>query len=267
MSKPTSEKAPQTAPPAHSMPEGEQIATSLAPPEAAVKTTAAPASPQAAGTPGALRQQMDRLRFQCPVVNQAYLDVIHGATTAERQEILNSAEYRDLIRLNISGHSAMVVISALMEGSQSWRNPTSNDFYAFFVQNSGSGPLPNTATMNCWEAILYAAYLAGQTTVDYIRSFYGTAIRAADPNAEIWRQLGFTTSLPTYPATTPRAGQWIFYYPSGSSVPSHIALSLGGDEAMSLWNQPNNVSSQQRIRINDLATSGGTIHIGNPVLR
>jgi hypothetical protein len=92
-------------------------------------------------------------------------------------------------------------------------------------------------------------------------------MNASDPNARIWQQLGFSTSLSTYPTTTPRSGQWIFYVPAGRSIPSHIALSQGGDNATSLWNQPNNVDSVQRIQVNDLATSGGTIYIGNPVLR
>ena len=93
----------------------------------------------------------------------------------------------------------------------------------------------------------------------------------------IWQQLGFSTSLPTYaaPSTsgtgggvgagsgttrTPSVGQLLFYH-TGGAVPGHVAVSLGGDQAISLWNQPNNVDAVQRIRVTDLA---GTVYVGNP---
>lgn len=97
-----------------------------------------------------------------------------------------------------------------------------------------------------------------------MRSFYGRALGAADPNQMIWSLLGFNTSLPKYSDTTPTAGQFIFYLPRGSSIPSHIALSRGGDDAISLWNQPNNVDHVQRIKINDLVSRGTQVYIGNP---
>lgn len=249
------------------MPEGEQLTNSFSPPSFSL--SADPIQKKSANPPvqmkaGDLKTQMDRLFSECPVVNAAFMDTIHNATVAERQAILNDKKYIDAINNSIGGTTATVVISALMEGSQEWRNPTGNDFYAFFVTNNGNGPLPNTATMNCWESILYAAFLAGQLNAAWIKSFYGKALAAPDANAEIWKLLGFHTGLPEFPATTPTAGQLIFYYPKGATVPSHVALSQGGDLATSLWSQPNNVDSVQRISVNDLATAGGKIYIGNP---
>lgn len=250
-----------------SMPAGEQISNSFAPPTFSLKaspTQLKEGNGAVQRQAGDLRAQMDRLFSECPVVDEAYLDVIHNASTAERQAILNDPRYIEAINESIGGSQATTVISALMEGSQEWRNPTANDFYTYFCVNGGSGPLPDTATMNCWESIMYAAFLAGQISADYIRTFYARVVAAADPNAMVWQQLGFSTSLKKYPSETPKMGQFIFYLPAAASVPSHIALAQGGDMATSLWNQPNNVDSLQRIQINDLATTGGQIFLGNP---
>lgn len=249
------------------MPTGEHVTNSFAPPSFSLN--ASPAQMQKEEAPvqmaaGDLRRQMDRLFKECPIIDDAFLDTIHNATVAERQAILNDQRYIDAINNSIGGNMATTVTMALMEGSQEWKNPTRNDFYTYFCVNDGNGTVPNTATMNCWESIMYAAYLAGQISADYIRTFYQRALAASDPNAAIWNQLGFHTGLPEYPNTTPAAGQFIFYYPAGASVPSHIALSQGGDIATSLWNQPNNVDSLQRINVNDLATAGGKIFVGNP---
>ena len=84
---------------------------------------------------------------------------IHNAALLERQAVLANSGLRAAIR---TAGNAPVLMSALLEGSQQWRNPTANDFYTHFVTNNGNGPLPNTDTMNCWESVLYAFYLAGR---------------------------------------------------------------------------------------------------------
>jgi hypothetical protein len=202
--------------------------------------------------------------------------MIHAAPVAERQAVLNDTALRDLVNRRLSDEWASTVFSALMEGSQTWKNPTENDFFTYFVTNRGSGTLPNAATMNCWESILYAAYLARLIDAAWIATFYRTAIASPDPNRAIWTTLGFSTSLPTYAppgpggasagggggvrTVVPRTGQLLFYH-TGGAIPGHVAVSMGGDQAMSLWNQPNNVSTVQRIRVTDLA---GTVYVGNP---
>lgn len=202
-----------------------------------------------------------------PVHYQGLIQAIHAASTAERQAVLNDANLRALINQRLSGEWAQSVMSSLLEGSQKWKNPPQNDFFTYFVTNNGSGTLPNTATMNCWESIMYAAYLANQVSASWIAQFYQQALQASDPNAAVWSQLGFSTSLPTYAApgtsangtVTPSTGQLLFYH-SGGNVPGHVAVSLGGDQAISLWNQPNNVDAVQRIRVTDLS---GTVYVGN----
>ncbi|MEY3444900.1 MAG: hypothetical protein RLZZ519_3181 [Bacteroidota bacterium] len=113
--------------------------------------------------------------------------------------------------------------------------------------------------------MLYAAFLAGQMTAASIRNFYTRALAGGgDPTPMFWTLLGFSRGLGQYPATTPTAGQWVFYLPAGAAIPSHVALAQGGDLAMSLWNQPNNISSMQRININALAQPGMQIFVGDP---
>jgi hypothetical protein len=247
---------------------------------------AAPAAEAAAAHAAPVQRALiDRLRgivqtSGTTVDYNAIIAMIHAASTAERQAVLADTQLRSDITARLGGERAATVFSSLMEGSHTWENPPHNDFYNYFVARNGSGTLPNTATMNCWESILYACYLAGQVSASWIRSFYSTAMGSPDPDVSIWSQLGFSLSLPTYapPATsgtggatavpgssttatvTPRAGQLLFYHTSGA-IPGHVAVSLGGDQAISLWSQPNNVHSVQRIQVNALP---GTVYVGDP---
>jgi hypothetical protein len=188
--------------------------------------------------------------------------VIHAASSPERQAVLANRGLLAIVKT--LGH-APVLMSALLEGSQKWRNPTKNYFYKYFVSKNRNGRLPNKKSMNCWESVLYAFYLAGRKTAADIRSFYGAVNVAMNPNAMVWQLLGFHLGLTHYDegVTTPAAGQVLFYLPQGRAVPSHVALSLGGDHAQSLWHSPNAIDSVQRIQVNDLHTVNDTIYFGN----
>lgn len=194
-----------------------------------------------------------------PIDHDALLNDINAAPVAERRAALGNAALRTKIRSRFSGVWATTIMSALLEGSHSWKNPPSNDFFDYFVVNNGKGTVPNTSTMNCWESILYAAYMAGEIGAGWIVKFYKDALSAADPNVMIWSLLGWSAALPKYPATKPDMGQLVFYF-TGGTFPGHVALSMGGDDVMSLWNQPNNEYAVQRIKITDLS---GTVYIGD----
>lgn len=183
-----------------------------------------------------------------PPSHRTVVDKIHGASVANRRQALNDGQLRTRIQNAYTGPEATTILSALLEGSQEWRNPPGNDFFDYFVTQNGTGTLPNTDTMNCWESIMYAAYLAGEVSAAWIRNFYQTAQGSGDPNAAIWAQLNFSTALPTYSALagqSPAVGDLVFYKASASAVPGHVAVSLGGDQVMSLWNQPNNIDAVQ----------------------
>jgi hypothetical protein len=202
------------------------------------------------------------LEITGPVDHTAVLAAIQGASLSERQAVLNDASTMGLIRSRFSGVSAVTVMSSLLLEAYRWRNPMSNDFVDYFYVHHGAGTLPASATMNCWESVMYAAYLAGSIDSNWIRAFYTDALSTGDPNARAWTLLGYSSALPQYPATTPSAGQLIFYVdPPGGAIPGHVLLSVGGDYGISLWNQPNNQNFVQRIRLTDLS---GAIYIGAP---
>ncbi len=153
-----------------------------------------------------------------------------------------------------------------MVGDQEWRNPPGSDFYHYFVTGGGTGTLPDTASMNCWESIMYAAYMTDQIDTVWIQRFYGAAMPAPNPTAEVWTLLGWHAGLPTFTssgsgALVPNVGDLIFYTPSGGTYPGHVALYVGNNEVVSLWNQPNNDKSVQRISIGALS---GDIQFNTP---
>lgn len=225
-------------------------------------------------TPGALPVQRDlkadmraMLTIVGPVHYEGLITKIRVAPVAERQTAVADSTVLGLIGTRLSGVWATSIVSSLLEGSQNWANPPMTDFYTHFVVQGKSGPLPSAATMNCWESILYAAHLAGVLTASWIKNYYvsagalpGTTV---DPTPALWAQLGFSTSLPRYLPSTgnvPTVGQLVFYVTSGSSIPGHVAVCMGGNEVMSLWTKPAGVHQVQRIKITDLA---GAIYYGN----
>ncbi len=196
---------------------------------------------------------------------EPFLAELAAKTTAERQAILNDEDQLNDIRGRFEESDLVLVMNALMEGSSEWENPTGNDFYEHFVTNAQDTPLATTASMNCWESILYSAFLAGEINGDFIRDFYAAAFAGADANQLIWQQLGYDAALPEYPATVPTAGQFLFFIEAGRPYPGHIALSHGGDNAISLWSMPNNIDTVQRIQINELVGPNTTVLVGNPI--
>ena len=200
------------------------------------------------------------LEIYGPVHYDALIADVHAAPLAERRTALANVRVRQLARERLGPDVGVSLISALLEGSQHWENPPANDFFDYFVTQKGTGTLPSTATMNCWEMILYSAYLIGAIGQPWIEQFYMDALAAPDPNVLIWQRLGWTAALPRYPAVQPVAGQLLFYF-DGGTYPGHVAISIGGDQAISLWNQPRGEYATQRIRVDELA---GTVHIGNP---
>ena len=205
-----------------------------------------------------------------PVDYDGLIRAVRAAPVAERQAVLNDAATVSRIRSRFSGVWATSIMSSLLEGSQTWANPPATDFYAYFVTRSATGTPPSfSATMNCWESIMYAAYLAGVLSASWIKTYYVSAGAipgtVTDPTPALWAQLGFSTSLPRYdPAATPprvpSVGQLVFYLPSGAAIPAHVAVFMGGGEVVSLWTQPAGIRQVQRVPITSFA---GAIYFGN----
>ncbi|OXB20689.1 hypothetical protein B0A80_18370 [Flavobacterium tructae] len=187
---------------------------------------------------------------------------ILNASPGDRQAALADASIRSLINSRLTAPVSVAVFSHLLLGSMYWRNPPNNDFFAYFVTNGGSGTLPAAATMNCWESIMYAAYLSNRINASWIQTFYNNAFSSGgDPNVLIWSQLGWNSGLPTYPGTTPTVGQLIFYTTSGDPYPGHVAMAIDGTHVISLWSEPHNNYFIQRV---DITVFSGVIQISNP---
>lgn len=201
-----------------------------------------------------------------PIHFEGVIDTIRNAPVAERQAVLGDVAVMTLIRSSFPVESVARIMSELMVGSQKWKNPIQSDFYQYFVVGRGTGELPTSDSMNCWESIMYAAYLAGQINADWIYDFYdrtgliawATSSGLANPTPEIWAALGWNSSLPILTSTgngnpVPSEGDLIFYTPTGNTMPDHVAVYVGNDEVISLWHSPNNIKSVQRISITALS--------------
>jgi hypothetical protein len=188
---------------------------------------------------------------------------IRAAPMAERRAVVDDAALMKGIADRFTRDYATTLASALLAGMYTWRNPTGNDFFRFFMMGTGPGPASPSSTMNCWESVMYAAYLVGAVSASWIRGFYTKALAEPDPNAAAYALLGWSTALPTRDpgaGREPGVGQLVFYR-SGAGVPGHVAIYLGGGRIMSLWNQPRGVDSVQEVGITEIS---GTIHFGNP---
>jgi hypothetical protein len=171
---------------------------------------------------------------------------------------------------------ATAITAALLKGSQQWQQPQ-NDFSKHFwrdqrtTKDKNATPMSYTAKMNCWEMILYAAFLCGQITAEKLFQFidnnYGGMVINAMP------AMGYTETLPFYPnrgpagkpTRTPQPGELVFFVTKGffgNDVVGHVAISLGGSKLVSLWNQPNNIDKIQIIDVKDIE---GTVQIGSPI--
>ncbi|MFK7749605.1 MAG: DUF4157 domain-containing protein [Kordia sp.] len=185
--------------------------------------------------------------------------------TSQAGIILNTQGQSQLSGTMLTGYSGHryindATVSAMSEmvGHQEWDNPTATDFYQYFVVGGGSGTLPDTATMNCWESIMYAAYVTDQIDTAWISAFYGAALATPRPTASVWTALGWYSALPMATssggaAPAPNIGDLIYYTPSGGAMPDHVALYVGNGEVISLWEEPNGINSVQRISITALS--------------
>jgi hypothetical protein len=223
--------------------------------------------PERSADPHVQRTLADYIRGQVEVYGPPDLNgimrAIRAAPMTERRAVVDDATLMRGIGTRFPRDYATTIASALLEGMYKWQNPTGNDFFRFFVLGTGPGPASPSSTMNCWESVMYAAFLVGAVSAAWIRTFYTNALAQADPNAAAYALLGWSTALPTRnPAAgrEPGVGQLVFYQ-QGSGVPGHVALYLGGGRIMSLWNQPNGVDHVQEVGITEIS---GTIYYGNP---
>lgn len=123
------------------------------------------------------------------------LDLIHAASLPERRHVLN---YYDLswTRSNM-GSQATVIMAALLEGSLTWRGPSHADpnnqyriiagstFAAWILGRDENNNKPDpTSTMNCWEGVMFACYLAGRVSYAQLLALHDQMASAGQAAAD-----------------------------------------------------------------------------------
>ena len=229
------------------------------------------------------------------------LAMIENAPLAERQAILQKPKVLDLIRAS-AGDQAYVVMAALSIGSFRWlasqhgadgciaifltdpttHEPRTNNFAQWIctVPNPDdpssqiSPPNPLTGSMNCWEFVLFSAFLGGNISYDELDAVYsevGTPITLEEHKQAIYTALGGEQSIEWNPCDDIPAGSIVFF-DDGSNPTAHVAIATGREingspELISLWNQPNSIESVQFTSIAALNGSDYTISVApNPWL-
>ena len=186
----------------------------------------------------------DRVMEEIASASQADRNAVAADSGLRSQ--LNSGPWSDVERSSI--------IAMLFEGALTWRMPMTQqdhqhltDFERYFIygDTEPTGPLPGTATMNCWEYIFYVAWLAGQLSVQAMRSFYGERTRTITDIDSVYYDLGYSPGMaPRKPeeGDLPNAGQLVIRVrkltADAMGYPDHVMLSTGGDTVMSLETGP-----------------------------
>jgi hypothetical protein len=150
----------------------------------------------------------------------------------------------------------------------------------FGVWMRGGATPTASSKMNCWEAIMFAAFTAGLTTAAALRKIHADAASTGKAAGSIVayanviaNSLGFGSSVPLA-ALHPGRGDIVFF-----NKTDHVALSLGSrtaageHEVVSLWVLPPNPATQhfvsflQRTTIEELVRNMATYIGGSTNVR
>ena len=207
------------------------------------------------------------------------LAVVNQYSVDERHAILNTLELRHRIN-SLAPISAISVNAALLVGSQNWQQlANTTDFVNHFTLYDREIPLSYSATMNCFEMLLYAAFLTGEITRSQIEEYYNNSTFYGLPDSQrFFSNLGWRENLPDYQglarvgksSVVPRVGDLVFFSKIENNFfthqqeykTTHVALSIGGDLVISLHANDFSLSSidpVRRVRIADLPDVGDFI--------
>jgi hypothetical protein len=157
--------------------------------------------------------------------------------------------YRDdpEVRTNIQKRSkaeATILMGALMQGSLQYNKLSGSDFLNIFITGSGEAELDETQSANCWEFIMYSAWLAGKLDANEIRemhanngmkdvSFFSKGTQIARPYTTLG--LDFNTSQKYSDTNQPQPGDLVFEVDKKrkQNRVDHVMLSLGGNKLLS----------------------------------
>jgi hypothetical protein len=190
----------------------------------------------------------------------AMQSLIKNAPKEEKRAVLAERQKLILERGGLSLEEQSALISGLLEGSQSWKNPDS-------FGKTYTGPFANflagdedvmeaEGNMNCWESVLYAAYLTGldrkriKQWLDEIKESDWRKMNGGTA-PKLWKALGLGEAEPVENSAevAPEPGRLVFYALSDSNpLAEHVVLSIGGGYAMSLAGSGTSIT---RIKIAD----------------
>ena len=198
-----------------------------------------------------------------------YLRFISGdrVTPRERQFVLKDRHLMGRVRTSLGIKRALAVAMALMDGCFQWRQPGFNGYYRqlagrYVMGNQQRGLNAFLAsnqmqqTLNCWESVLTGLYVIGYITEQQIYNNVYAVLETQSslPSPQVWNKLGYNTTMEYRRVGNVAAGTLLYYVPANNgrltqSFPNHIAVSIGNNQAVSLWTQPNNIDSAQRINV------------------
>ena len=217
------------------------------------------------------KEKIEKLLKSGAVANYSKIfALIFNSSQAERRTVTQDPKMMRLIRDSFSSQPQLAtpIAASLLTGEQRWSNP-SNSFTEHFQRNTEKA-LSYDATMNCWEMILYAAFLCGQISGSQIKKFLDSTY----PTGRQMATMGFSNDLPFYPwrgenasskTKYPQPGDLV-YFRDWTSFPGHVAISLYGSLVVSLWTKPDfGNGNRNRIQIIDINDLPGQVLIGPPL--
>lgn len=145
---------------------------------------------------------------------------------------------------------------SMEDGVMGPEEETNKDEFALWIR--GEEPAPTHASkMNCWEAVMYSAYLGGVIPKQWLVDVHDKAAQSGDYNGALGTALGEPSAVPMTATQEPGRGDVVFM-----DGLNHVVLSLGTKtsdgkhEVMSLWVLPRDGarfnSSFQRTTIEDI---------------
>ena len=191
------------------------------------------------------------------------LSAIGRASQEDKLAILNNPAYMRWIRDRYGPAAQTVIVAALLEGSLYWPGPSgpnesgaiapTSDF-GRWMRGEGPPPDPATGSMNCWEYLMYAAYLSGDVSYEELTAIHNQAAAAARAETDPYEAYGAyygviehalgADSRVSLPLGVPPPAGSIIFFDTGSGPLAHVVMATGrlapdgSPEIVSLWTLP-----------------------------
>ncbi len=185
--------------------------------------------------------------------------VFEGKRTAIIQAGLDHPQIPQVNPENLAAQVADSMNSDDKVGHLNWVNDDANNTFRQWVR-SEAVQLTDNSSMNCWEAIFYSAYHAGLMTRDQILELYAELDRVGDYLvARIDESLA--PKMPLFEVIESGGLQRGDIILTTGWVGDHVAMSLGGNDVLSLWSRPNENLTLQRTTLPEIADDLSAVRV------